>query len=100
MQPQPKTLADLLALTGTGTLELRHPMAPEVKLTVLAHHHASGKAITFAAYAEVDGDAADECRVADLTGLTPDCELHTAVAMLESVRGAASTWPTLTESLA
>lgn len=91
-----KTLADLRA--HLGTLELRHPMAPEVKLTVLAHPHASGKAITFAAYAEVDGE--DECRVADLTGLTPDCELHTAVAMLESVRGAASSWPTLAESLA
>lgn len=91
-----KTLADLLA--HLGTLELRHPMAPEVKLTVLAHHHANGKAITFAAYAEVEGD--DECRAAELAGLTPDCELHTAVTMLESVRGSCSTWPTLTESIA
>ena len=95
MQPQPKTLADLLALTGMHAFT--HPQAPDVELYVLADRNPAGQ-LVFAAYADVRGE--DESRVAELAGLTPDCELHTAVTMLESAQGAASSWPTLAESLA
>jgi hypothetical protein len=95
MQPQPKTLADLLALTGMHVFT--HPQHADVELYVLADRNPAGQ-LVFAVYAYVQG--ADESRVAELAGLTPDCELHTAVTMLESVRGPSSSWPTLTESLA
>jgi hypothetical protein len=76
--------------------QLAHPQAPDVTLHVLAERHPSG-ATTFVAYADVLGE--DESRVAELIGLADDCDIDTAISMLESVRGCASSWPTLTASL-
>ncbi len=91
------TIADLLALPGMH--QLTHPWAPSVILHVLAERHPSGcGCIIFAAYADVRDD--DESSVAELTGLSADCDIDTAVSLLESVRGHASSWPTLTASLA
>jgi hypothetical protein len=90
-----ETIADLLAFPGM--VKLPHPHAPEVELHVLAERHPSGTGITFVAYADLGGD--EESRVAELTGLTADCSILAAIGMLESARGSASSWPTLTATL-